>query len=153
MATTPISEIKKGSTKEIESPKSGIRFRIRKFSQLEFEDLGISAILTVDINTLKGNTVQATADSKSMLTSAKKVIERGVVAPPISFDPAAIDDPERLHISDIAEDDLWLFQEIMAFSGISSEAKADVETFAKNETGSDSSTSSHDDTVDSLTKS
>ena len=154
MGATSVSEIKKRpSAKEIESPRTGIRYRIRKFSQLEFEDLGVSAIMTVDINTLKGKTVQATADSKTMLSTAQTVIERGVLEPPISFDTAAIDDPERVHVSEIAEDDLWLFQEIMAFSGISSEAKADVKAFAGNGPGPESSTRSPEDTVDSHTSS
>ena len=152
MAITPISEIKGRATKEVTSP-NGITFLIRKFSQLEMEGLGISAILSVDINTLATEKVETKLDSDKMLKVARQVIEEGCRKPPISYDPAAIDDPEKLHISDIAGDDLWLFQEIMTFSGISSEAQADVQVLAGNGKGPGSSIQSHEDTVGSLTSS
>ena len=132
---TSIAEIKGRSTKFWLSPNSGINYRIRKFSQLEFSDLGVEAVLSVDIETLDRKQISMKADAGKMLQSAQKVIERGVVAPPISFDAAAIDDPKLLHISDIAEDDLLLFKEIMDFSGINFDVKKAVEGFAKNETG------------------
>src|ERR1043166_5972980 len=154
MNTTWIKQLKSNSRKVVQSPhlKDGdgkpIEYTIRKLSQTELLKAKLSVVLAPE----KAASVIAIADNQEarLYESVQFCLRQGVLNPKISYEDEAQIAEDAVHISWISEDEMWLPNEICNFSGIGSAAQARVEEFAKNGTGSASSTPSGDVTTDSL---
>ena len=160
---TPVAEIKGRFTKIVQSPTTGLAYRIRPANALDFAVSGLAAMLRLKPGALRKDARTLTAGDLDLsvfedragdyLMSLSKLVSRCVVDPKIKLQDGAIDDPDVLHISEIGGDEIFLWSEISTLSGATEEAAEEVEAAAKNGNGPGSSMNSPEPTDDFPTKS
>lgn len=142
-------EMKTRSRTNIISPVTGQEYRIRKLSQIEITEAQLSPVLPNKAAVMDPEIIA----SQRMVIGMKYAIQNGVVSPKIHFGPENETPPDAFHCSWIAEDEGFLFAEIIHFSGLNEADIAKVNNYLKNRNGSESSTKSAVPTEDFPTKS
>lgn len=148
-----ITDLKAKSRTTIKSPISGHEFVIRKLTNTQLMEAGMSAIIAVDEpkQSLIGMAKQA---DQAIIAQTRYVVSNGCVTPKVTYgDEDKVADGE-VHATWISEDERWLFLAILDFSGIANEkAQKELKDYTKNAPGSEALTSSAAGTGDSLTNS
>lgn len=154
--STWIKEIREKNRKTVTSPISGRDYIIRKITQSEIWQAGFTPIIPPSTEGKKPlSDVEALAwlaQQKDVLTASymKAGVSLGCAVPTVVYGDENEVPEGAVHARWIAEDERWLYLEVITFSGIADEqAKKELETYLKNENGSESSTKSEEGMVTS----
>lgn len=156
MAAVSNEEIKQRSQKEVTSPETGITYRIRKLSQIEYSRAGISGFMPVASKPRPMNAEELKESFKQVdvyLNSLQYQLEHGVVQPKLFFGPESETPEDSVHSSCIAGDEVWLGGQILEFTGLNEKNRQDLEDYSKNGQRSSSTTPSESDTESVLANS
>ena len=148
-----ITDLKAKSRTTVTSPISGHEFVIRKLTNTQLMEAGLSAIIMMDEpkQSLIGMSKQA---DQAIIAQTRYVVSNGCVLPPVTYGDEASVPEGTVHATWISEDERWLFLTILEFSGIANgKAQKELKDYTKNAHGSEASISSAAGTGDSLTNS
>lgn len=147
-----ITELKNKSRKEVPSPFTGMTYTIRSVSQIEFSRVQLEGILPADkpADTEKEFNARVAASALRHVTLMQWALERAVVNPRVNYGPEDKVGDGEVHASWIAQDEAFLYSEILKHSGLDDEAQAALQDFLKNPKGSETTMPSPGSTDASL---
>src|SRR4051812_23936533 len=120
---TWINELKAKSRKVVTSPVSGHDFTIRKLTNTQITEAGLSAIIPVEPpkDVAASLLSMARQADQLLIAQTRHVVENGAVVPKVTYGSEDNLPEGTVHASWISEDEHWLFLTIMEFSGIAND--------------------------------
>ena len=144
-----VSELKARSRKTITSQHTGMVYRIRSLSQIEFTRAQLTALMPAAVPvapTEREAQDMLLQGGQRILAAMQWVIEHGVVDPKIRYCEEDQLEEGQVHSTWIGQDEGLLYSEILQLSGLDDESQKSLENFLKNRNGSEPTTPSEEST-------
>ena len=136
-ASSP-EEFKRRSRRILELPSSGLKVEIRRLTVADYIPLGILPVGYMDMKEgeiRKSVEEQAESDPHFLSEQIETVVAAGVVDPLVVRGFVGDAPEDAIHVSDLGDDLIYTYNEIMTLSGLLGEAAAKAVPFSEERVG------------------
>ena len=125
-----IGEVNDKLRKVVKLPESGLDVQIRRVWQLDFVGVGELPVPVDGEENLESPPKKTPEEIDNILSRARHIIIIGSVKPCFSDDCAEAARIQAAYVRELSQNDFWfLVEEILQYSGLKKEVKADADAF------------------------